>query len=56
MEKCSEDSQSKLSEPLSTTTFDTATHATAGDILEVRGETYISVPSSAYVKQAARSL
>lgn len=48
----SEVSESELSEPLNTTAFDTATHATAGDLLEgqnpgdfveLNGKTYITV-------------
>jgi hypothetical protein len=55
----SEVSQSELSEILNTTAFDTATHATAGDLpeaantgdlIDIRGKTYISVDRTANLR------
>ena len=53
------------SEPLNITTFDTATHATAGDtaneaetgkFIEIGGKTYISVQRSANQRQGTKPL
>ena len=59
----SEISQTELSEPLNTTTFDTATHAPArdtaneaetGKFIEIGGKTYISVQRSVNQRQGTK--
>jgi len=56
---CSEVSKSELSETLNTTAFDTATHATAGDLpntetagnfVEIKGKTCVSVQRTANLR------